>query len=311
MTKPRSRSAQHSIVSKFIQDLETLFQVPVQKKLAKLVVSEAPFDAQLLSLSSIYRTSRKSYVTLGGAFAARVCSTMRSLSAQDLFRDAIEYSPLQSEILWFKDHSQEVVDPLVLMNAISCYNEISLFHEQNHRVVWRLLPPAPEEQREFSRYLNFAESLVVTLDLVLGDELGPKLSPVFERVKAIYRPGGRDQWLSRSKKEYRQYLLTLVYVTYLVLEMIEPKDIPKAVRYVFYDQPAMNKDAIKRGMELSELFTRNTNQQWQQRFWRQAQAGLALVHRNSPEDTWYLAEDPLDFEEEFVIANRVFDFYGL
>jgi hypothetical protein len=212
---------------------------------------------------------------------------------------------------WFKDHSHEVVDPEVLMNAMSCYNEISLFHEQNHRVVWQLLPTAPREERDFCRYLNFAESLVVTLDLALGDDLGPKLSPVFERLKAIYRPGGEDKWFRSSKKEYRQYLHAVLFVTYMILELIDPRDIPAALDYVVPDLKKRNVDALKRGLELSELFTMNTNRQWQQRFWKLAQDRLAEVHKNSPEDPLYLPEDPLDFEEEFVIANRVFDYYGL
>ncbi len=50
----------------------------------------------------------------------------------------------------------------------------------------------------------------------------------------------------------------------------------------------MNKDAIKRGQDLNELFIINTNRQWQQRFWKQAQERLALVHKKSKQDTHYL-----------------------
>lgn len=301
----------NSELTHFLGDIQTLFKIPVTKRYSKLVLTEYPFDEQLLSLSRLYRQSRKHYLAVGGSFAPRVCSTMRSLSAHDLFKDQIDYSPLLSEVLWFKDHAQEVYDPEVLMDAFMAYNQISLFHEQNHRVLWKLLPPAPKEQKDFCRYLNFAESLVITLDLALGDEIGKSLSPRFERLKAIYQPGGEDKWFKKSSKEYRQYLLTLLYTTYLVLELTHPEDIPKAVHYVFPKQTAMNKDAIKRGMDLSELFTLNTNRQWQQRFWKQAQESLARLHRKNPEDVLYLPEDPLDFEEEFVIANRVLDHYGL
>ena len=305
------RAVKPSPVSSFLKDLDLVFSQPVKKAQAPLVVAEYPFDAQLLSLSPLYRQSRKLYISIGGQFAPRVCSTMRSLSSQDLFKNQIEYSPLLSEMLWFKDHSSEVVDPEVLMNAMSCYNEISLFHEQNHRIIWQLMPTAPREERDFCRYLNFAESLVVTLDLALGDDLGPKLSPVFERLKAIYRPGGEDKWFGSSKKEYRQYLHAVLFVTYMILELIDPRDIPAALAYVVPDLKKRNADALKRGLELSELFTMNTNRQWQQRYWKQAQERLAQVHENSPEDPLYLPEDPLDFEEEFVIANRIFDYYGL
>lgn len=309
MTKKNKKMPENNELKNFLKDLNLAFSIKTSKKHSDLVLAEYPFDHELLTLSSLYRQSRKLYLSIDGTFVPRVCSTMRSLSAQDLFKDQIDYSPLLSELLWFKDHSTEVLDPVAMMKSLSAYNEISLFHEQNHRVVWRLLPPAPQEQRDFCRYLNLAESIVVTLDLILGDELGPKVSPVFERMKAIYRPGGEDKWFHQSKKEYRQYLQALFYATYLVLELVHHEDILKAVDYVLPNQKKINKDAVRRALELSELFTLNTNQQWQQRFWKQAQTRLALLHKDHPEDVWYLPEDPLDFEEEFVIANRVFDYF--
>ena len=65
----------------------------------------------------------------------------------------------------------------------------SLFHEQNHRILWKLLPPAPVEKNALRRYLNFAESLVITLDMALGDELGAKLAPLFYLTGVTYDPG--------------------------------------------------------------------------------------------------------------------------
>ncbi|NUN05777.1 MAG: hypothetical protein HUU57_08445 [Bdellovibrio sp.] len=307
----KSTSFSSSEVKRLQKDLKTLFAVPVSKKLSKDFLPEYPFDAQLLSLSALYRRSRKSYLQLGGTFSPRVCSTMRSLSAQDLFKDQIDYSPIFSELTWFKDHSHEVADPGGMVKAFSFYNEISIYHEQNHRILWRLLPPAPTEAVDFCRYLDFAESLVVTLDLALGDELGKNLSPVFEAVKAIYRPGGDDNWFAKSKSEYRQYLHGLMFTTYLVLQLAEPADIPDAVAYVIDAPKKMNKDAVRRGQELSDLFTLNTNQQWQRLYWKTTQQRLAQLHRDSDEEPFYVSEDPLDFEEEFVIANRVFAFFDL
>lgn len=295
----------------FLKNTQCLLNLPINKRHKDLILEEHPFDAQLLSLSRLYRESRKHYLTLGGTYSPRVCSTMRSLSSHDLFKDEIEFTPLLSELRWFAKHHQETADPISIMNAISCFGEISLFHEQNHRILWRILPPAPTEQKDVCRYLNFAESLVVTLDLALGDEVGPTLSPIFEQYKTLYRPGGKSKWATLPKKEYRQYLHILLYVTYLALELIEPEDIPKAVNYMFNTNRAMNKAAIQRGLELSELFTLNTNRQWQHRNWKSAQLKLEEFHKSSLEDSLYLPEDPLDFEEEFVIADRVFAFFGL
>jgi len=303
--------AEKSELNYYIEDIEMLCGLATSKKYTKLWLEEYPFDNQLLCASRLYRESRQQYLSLGGVFKAKMCSTMRSLSAQDLFVDEIEYSPSWSEMLWFKDHSHEVVDPEAEIAALCRFSEISLFHEQNHRIIWRLLPPAPMEERDLCRYLNFAESLVVVIDLALGDELGKKTSPVFEQMKVIYRSGGRDSWAQESKAVYRQYLLALLCTTYYSLELINTEDILGAVDYVLPGQKKMNKAAVRRGLELSELFTRITNPQWQERYWKVAGMRLKKMHKGSSADPLYLPEDPLDLAEEFYLALQVFDHFGL
>lgn len=296
----------------FIQDLQLLGKQTESRKHSKIALTDYPFDGAMLKAASVYRKSRELYLSLGGTFTARVCSTMRALSAQDLFKDNIEFTPTAAELLWFRECHHEVADPLQEIHSLMRFNEISLFHEQNHRVIWRLLPPAPKEQRDLGRYLNFAESLVVTLDLALGDQLGAKFSPAFERLKVIYRSGGEDAWMKKSKSEYRQYLLAMFVSTYYLLELINPEDILKAVDYVLPGQKKMNKDAVRRGLELSELFTRVTNPLWQERYWKTASQKLTAMHKGSSEEALYLPEDPLDFEDsEFFYVHRVFDYYGL
>lgn len=302
---------QTKLLNSYLQDAERLLKLPIAKKHLPLTLPEYPFDGKLLTLSSLYRHSRKAYLAMGGTFTPRVCSTMRSLSAQDIFKNDIEFSPVFSELKWFATHHQECADPTLIMKSLACFSEVSLFHEQNHRILWPLLPPPPEEQADVCRYLNFAESLVVTLDLALGDEIGAELSPKFERFKSLYRPSGRINWEHKSKQEYRGYLKALLFVTYLTLELIEPADIPKALTYVLAPPPELRKESVKRGQELSELFTLNTNRQWQHRYWKSAATSLRHIHRNSAQDPFYLCEDPLDFEEEFLIAERIFDHFGL
>lgn len=311
MAKKVAKHTEKSEVVYYLEDMETLCRLPTSKKYSKLLLAEYPFDNQLLHASRLYRESRQQYLSLGGVFKPKMTSTMRSLSAQDLFKDEIEYSPSWSEMLWFKDHSHDVSDPEAEITALCRFNEISLFHEQNHRVIWRLLPPAPMEERDLCRYLNFAESLVVTIDLALGDELGKKTSPIFEQMKVIYRSGGEHKWVRESKAVYRQYLLALLCTTYYALEIIHHDDILNAVDYVLPGQKKMNKEAVQRGLELSELFTRVTNPQWQERYWKEAGTKLKRMHAGSQVDPLYLPEDPLDLEEELYIALRVFDHYGL
>lgn len=300
-----------SEVSHFLKDVRQLSALPYARKHAKLCLYEYPFDHQLLSLSAVYRKSRQQYIALDGRYSPRLSSLMRSLSAQDLFADEIDYTPASTELLWFANKTEDVYDPENEMAALERFNTISVFHEQNHRILWRLLPPAPKEERDLIRYLNFAESLVVMLDLALGDEIGSLLSPAFERMKVIYRTSSSVKIWRSSKAIYREYLLATLCATYFILELMNPEDVLKAVNYALPGQKKMNRDAVSRALDINELFTRITNPEWQQRSWKTARAKLAKIHKASKADALYLPEDPLDFDEEFVIARFVLDNFGL
>jgi len=126
MAKKTSHAKHPLEVQHFLKDVETLCALPVQKKYEKLWLREYPFDLQLLSSSRLYRESRRLYLSLGGIFSQRLCSTMRSLSAQDLFKDEIDFTPSMSELMWFKDHVHEVSGPRQEIEALGRFNEISL-----------------------------------------------------------------------------------------------------------------------------------------------------------------------------------------
>ncbi len=295
----------------FLNDINTVSAVPVQKSYQKWVLPEYPFDHQLLSLSSIYRKSRQTYLKIGGSFQPRVCSTMRGLSAQDLFKNEIDFTPALSEMMWFKDSGHYVSNAAEMLEALTNFTEISVFHEQNHRILWQLLPPAPKDREGFCRYLNFAESLVVTLDMAMADQIGKKLSAPLERLKVIYRSGGRDKYSEGSKETYRNYLLATLVTTYCALELIHNDDILNAVNYVLPGQKAINKVAHRRGMELSEIFTRVTNPEWQALYWKSAQEKLSRIQKKSKPPILNLPKEVLDLDTELDLALNVFEFYGI
>ncbi len=307
----KNNSAPAKELKQFIADLNILSKLPVTKNMQSMQLEEFPFDGQLLKLSSLYRESRKHYSSLGGQFNPKVSSMMRSLRAQDLFKNEIDYSPTMSEMLWFKEHITEADDAATEMKSLKQFNENSLFHEQNHRIIWKLLPPAPKEKKAMHRYLNFAESLVVTLDLALGDQIGTKLSPAFERMNVIYRPAGKQKWHLQSKSIYQKYLLSLLCTTYLALELIHHDDILKVVDFIFPGQKKMNAQAVARGLELNHLFTLNTNPQWQNLYWKEAQKKLSKIHHDRTDEALMIAEDPLDLNFEFAYARAVLYYFGL
>lgn len=300
-------------LKKFLKSIDQVLALPTSKKYDNLVLPEYPFDAQLITVSSIYRTSRMLYMKGGGKFSPKVCSVARSLSSQDLFQSYIEYSPVQTELLWFhREGHREVSNPLERIDTFLDLNGVSLFHEQNHRIVWASLPPPPQELWDLQRYLNFSESLVVTLDLALADQMGPKLSPVFEGLKTLYRTTGKEQWNKKSKKEYRQYLYAVLVATYCLLELYEPKDIGKGLQKSFPGSSKLVKDAVHRSRDLSELFVRQTNQLWQDRYLSFAQVSLNEMHADSDEGPFYLPDNPLEIGvNEFKLVDQVFKKFGL
>jgi len=294
-------------VNYFLKDVRMLAKAATSARHSRLALYEYPFDLQLLTLSSLYRESRKQYVELGGRYSPRISSTMRSLSAQDLFADEIDYSPAHTELTWFAQNSRDVHDPVEEVISLERFNTISVFHEQNHRILWRLLPPASKGERALSRFLNFAESLVVMLDLALADQVGPKLAPVFERMKVIYRAGHVPKRLHSSPSSYRDYLIAAQFATYLILELVNPEDVNATVDYVFPGQKSLNRDAVNRALDINELFTRITNPQWQERNLKQARQSLLKMHAGFDGAPLELPSDPLDFESEFAITRYVLE----
>jgi hypothetical protein len=294
-------------VQYFLKDVRILANAAKSERYSRLALYEYPFDLQLLTLSSLYRESRKQFVELGGRYSPRISSTMRSLSAQDLFADEIDYSPAHTELTWFAQNSRDVHDPAEEVISLERFNTISVFHEQNHRILWRLLPPASKGERALSRFLNFAESLVVMLDLALADQVGPKLSPVFERMKVIYRAGRVPKRLRSSPSSYRDYLIAAQFATYLILELVNPEDVNAAVDYVFPRQKSLNRAAVDRALDISELFTRITNPQWQERNLKRARQSLLKMHAGFDGPPLELPTDPLDFESEFAITRYVLE----
>lgn len=298
-------------VKKFVADANTLFAIAIQNKYSKLHVQELPFDLQLLNSSAVYKKSRMLYLKNGGKFSAKVCSTMRGLVSQDLFNNDIEYTPAESQLRWLADYGHQIGDAHDAISALLQFTEISIFHEQNHRIIWRMLPKVPTDKEYICKYLNFAESLVVTLDMALGDELQKKLSHTFENLKVIYHPSGNDGLDQKSKKEYRQYLLAILTTTYYALELLHHDDILSAVNYVLPNQKSINSKAFKRAIQLSEQFTQVTNPEWQNIYWKIGAQRLKKIQKNSKQNILQLPSDPLDLDSEFLIAEKIFNAFGL
>ncbi|MGZ3689123.1 MAG: hypothetical protein ACXVBW_12530, partial [Bdellovibrionota bacterium] len=193
-------------------------------------LAEQPFDRELLR-EPLFRKSRELFLKQGGKFRVALVSSPRTLSSPILLENRIDYSPIESELIWAATDPREKRNPAHLA-TLRTYTS-SLFHEQNHRILWKMLPGIPAERRAAGRYLNFVESLVVAADMALGDKMGPKAAAVYYLSGAAYDPGTLIRARLGRARDYRNYLQAALFATYLYLCFYEPREIARALPRLF------------------------------------------------------------------------------
>jgi hypothetical protein len=270
-----------------------------------LVLPEQPFDLHLLHWSRLYQQSRKLFKEGHGSFLGTLVSSPRSLSSPILLEPRVEYSPIEKELVWSATNPSESknLDRLLMLRTYVS----SLFHEQNHRILWNHLPSAPSDPNELRRYLNFAESLVIVTDMALGDELGPKLASLFYLTGATYDPGTSVRLELQDRRMYRNYLQAALHSTFLILELYDPADVLQAIPNLFPMLGGYAKRAVIRSGNLDASFIQNTNLKWQT---NNANL-LRKVLCKKAKKVLSIAEDPFDFREPYLIAEKWFDLFHL
>lgn len=284
--------------------IELLSQAKLGKG-SELELLEQPFDRHLLQASALFKRSRELYVKMDGKFRAALVSSPRTLSSAILLENLIEYTPIESELVWSATDPIEKKNLTRLMELRTFTS--SLYHEQNHRILWQLLPPAPREDEALSRYLNFAEALVITLDMALGDELGMEVSAPFYLSGVLYDPGTtvREE-LGRSKsgkRAYRNYLQAALHTTYLNLELYELSEIPRAIEALYPGMGEYSERACRRASNLDREFITRTNLAWKLKHLDKVKKALC----RSRKDALVLPEDPMDNRAQYMIAEQWFD----
>jgi len=217
----------------------------------------------------------------------------------------IEYSPIERELVWTATDPGEAsrAERLLQLRTYSA----SLFHEQNHRLLWELLPPPPNDRTGLRRYLHLAESLVIMTDMALGDELGPDLASIFYLTGVCYDPGTEIKKITKNSREYRNYLQAALHATYLNLELYNPKQIPKAIRALFPSHPDLAERAAIRSGNLDRAFVNETNPRWQKQHWK----NVIEVLSQEGKEPLSLPDDPMDNRLHYLLAERWFETIGL
>jgi len=282
-----------------------------RRKPHALALPGQPFDSFFLEQSLLFRRSRARFLEHGGIFEARFVTSPRSLSSAILLENRIQYSPTEDELLWQATDPAERANDEGLLKLVGY--STSLFHEQTHRILWKLLPPpAPRSEADLSRYLNFMEAIVVGIDMALGDELGPKLSALGYLTGTLYDPGSYADF--RNARERRNYLHVAIRVTYLALELHEKKTIRRAMRGAAAAwMPSLRREALdhatERALRLDSAFIRVTNLFWQEKHLGTFKKHLGSSKRGAP--SLSLSHDPEDWVAPYLAIETVFSAFGL
>ncbi len=274
------------------------------RRAPKLHIAEQPFDGLLLSISPLYQKSRQLYLNSKGTYRSLLVSSPRTLSSPTLLEPLIQYSPIETEMVW------AATDPIERKNShhlLTLRTYVgSLFHEQNHRTLWTMLPPPPKDAVGIRRYLNFAESLVISADMALGDELGPKMARELYMTGTIYDPGTDIRKLRLNRREYRNYLQAATHATYLNLEHYDPEQIGKGIAVLFPSIGKLSERASQRSGNLDRAFVWNTNPAWQRKHRDKVARALS-----SPQEKLILPDDPMDNRLQYLLAEKWFEALGL
>ncbi len=260
-----------------------------------------PFDRHLLSLSPLYQRSRSLFLEGQGTFYSSFVSTPRTLSSAALLGQEIEYSPLERELVWAVHNPTQSRNREAVLNLRTSIT--SLFHEQNHRILWKFLPSPPHSKSGMRRYLNFVESLVIALDMALADGIGEDFASLFYHIGVIYDPGTRVKKELKKNRLYRNYLQAVLYATYLNLELYEYKDIEKAIQVLYPLPEGFISRVVHRATRLDREFVLKTNPQWQSRHLKQAMQTLCGKTENILEPS----ENPLDNRLQYLWTEKWLD----
>ncbi len=272
-----------------------------------LAAPNQPFDRHLLALSPLYLKSRKLFIQNQGAYRPCLNSSPRTLSSLALLESIIEYSPVEKEYIWAATNPIQRRNPAHLFQIRNLIS--NLFHEQNHRILWKILPNAPKKKESVRRYLNFAESLVIAADMALSDEVGQTLGSLLHLCGAIYDLGTelRPAPTQNTKRQYRNYLHACVYATYLYLELYQPKEILQATQARFNDVNPIGTLAAERSLRLDLDFVKKTNPFWQRSHWKEVATRL----QTKQGDPLELSDDPMNPYLHYLWAEKWFEFMGL
>lgn len=309
MDDRRFRRLENGDLSVIAPTIDILYRKhPVPKHRLEL---EGQFlDRHLLWISPLYRRSRQLYLESGGCFVPNYMSKVRALTSPTLIDPDIHYTPYQDELVWVTSDSTflRAFDRVLLKTMKETVTPI--YHEQNHRLLWKILPPPGPDYRAFKRYLHFAESIAVALDSACSNELGHPLGQIFNLCGVLANFGDRRVFqLVKERSTYRRYLTAHAYSNYLNMELYQAQQVIDFVCGKFHDLGSLALHAAEDAIGgLNVDFVRVTCPSWENQHLDYAFKRLRQKAK-SVDRTLTLPSDPSDSALFEQMANRLFVLY--
>lgn len=150
---------------------------------SRIEADGVPFDRLLLKRSPVYRSTRVLARRLGIRLVPEVSSVSRGMTVFDPRDNHVIYTPIDQELRWTvekigdrKGDLQLKCDQLETLRGFVT----SVFHDLNHRILYRTLVPTKAEKsfESVKFYLAMVESLAMIRDVQLSSDLGPMSSPL-------------------------------------------------------------------------------------------------------------------------------------
>ena len=264
----RLESGDLSIIAPTLDLLFRKYRVPQHR----LELRGQFLDRHLLWISPLYRRSRKLFLQTNGNFVPSYMSLVRALTSPTLIDPDIHYTPYQDELVWVTSRASflQAFHPRLLKAMKETVTPI--YHEQNHRILWDILPPPGPDYRAFKRYLHFAESIAVALDAACSNELGHPLGQIFNNCGVLANFGDATLFQTvTNRSTYRRYLIAHAYSNYLNMELYQPRQVIEFICRHFGDLGPLAKHAAEDAIGgLNVDFVRITCPSWENQHLRYA-----------------------------------------
>lgn len=300
---PKTDLSHKTKASNMNQGIRIVYKNYDKLKEHPLEVKNQIFDRFMLYSYPLYLKSRQLAIENDCKFEHIHSDIAFQLIENTLLTKRIQIVPLENECRWAAFDLQ-YKNSLHIMHVL--HNISSVFHEQNHRILWSLLPKCSQGGRALKNYLNFAESMTMTLDYALAHKIQPKMAWFLQLIGVSYR-GAHFRKHSNDKKNYSDFLVAFCIGQLMYFDFYKKRDVKKFLKEKFPNQADIISDAVDMAFTIESEFNTETNHQWQMKYKKDCEKFLVRKSKN----TLNLSNIEKSFDELKIIIEKILKTYEI